>query len=216
MMISFTIIILLAIGLIMAINPGMLIKRGNDITRKRDLDSAKKALEEYVNDNGCYPQPTQICTNGNNGNNCILCGKDLDPKFTYFDGKNICDPKHGTSDYMYQTEAAGLIVASCPKFFRIYSVLESPYHAQEDVWGCKVGGCGVLPYYGYSYLVTSPGAPIENIVSQNWYCYTNDCIQCTPYERCVSQVSDCYGKTLYPYMNACCVANDPNSRNCKP
>ena len=47
-------------GLMVLLNPISLVQKGDNITRKKDLDDAKKALEQYMDDTGCYPQPTQI------------------------------------------------------------------------------------------------------------------------------------------------------------
>lgn len=202
-------------GLILLINPITIINRGNDVARKKDLDDAKKMLEEYMADTGCYPQPTQICINGSNTSPCNICTKQQSAQFSYF-AKDICDPKQGGSlHYLYKTETVlvpgiGYEVTACPKWFYLFSVLDSAYIAADDPWGCKKGGCGVSPSYGYSYVVTSPGAPTDAIASVNWYCYLSQfdrCVQCTPYENCTSQGNACYGKDLYPVRSSCCSAN---------
>jgi len=176
------ILIILSTGVVILINPISIINKGTDTARKKDLDDAKKMLEQYMNDTGCYPKPTQVCIDGNNtSGTCHICTKEQSPSFSYFT-KDICDPRHGIADYLYQTETipgykppGGVwippAVSACPKWFRIYSVLDSVYSAAEDIWGCKKGGCGVSPYYGYSYLVTSPGAPSETIFAGDWGCY---------------------------------------------
>ncbi len=214
LLIVVSVLTVMFIGLIAAINPMAMINRAYDGARKKDLDDAKKMLEQYMADTGCYPQPTQVCIEGNNNSDCSLCTKKQSTKFSYFT-KDLCDPKTPSTEYMYQPETVlnpgiGYEVPSCPLWFRIYSVLDSAYNAQEDVWGCKKGGCGVSPSYGYSYLVTSPGAPLDNIVSNNWYCYLsqfNRCAQCTPYENCTTLGNACYGKTLYPIRSTCCSEN---------
>lgn len=213
MLVTVAVIAALAFGVLVLINPMSIIYRGNDTTRKKNLDDARKMLEEYIADTGCYPQPTQVCKEGNNLNNCHICTKQQPGQFSYFT-RDICDPKSTQLSYMYQVEKNGAAPAACPKWFRIFSVLESAYNPDEDVWGCKKGGCGVFPQYGYSYLVTSPGAPTDQIASSNWYCYTTDCIQCTPYENCISPSNDCYGKELYPLRQTCCNAHNPSSPFC--
>lgn len=221
LLIVVAIFIVLFSGMMLLINPLTIINRGNDVARKKDLDDAKKMLEQYINDTGCYPQPTQLCMEGNNAINCHICTKAKSPRFTYFT-KDICDPRHGgTIDYLYQTEGAwvnkvGYVVSACPKWFKIFSVLDSKYNAAEDIWGCKKGGCGVNPTYGYSYLVTSPGAPTDNVASSNWYCYLgqfNRCVQCSPYENCILPTNDCYGKDLYPIRQNCCTDHSLNPCN---
>jgi len=217
-LITLTILIVLFTGLIVLINPLAIIQSGNDITRKKDLDDAKKMLEQYINDTGCYPQPTQVCMEGNNSSPCHICTKGQSPKFAYFT-KDICDPRSGSLNYLYQVNTTfvykvGNVVGQCPKWFRIFSVLDSVYSAASDVWGCKKGGCGVSPQYGYSYLVTSPGAPTDDIATTNWYCYTTDCTQCSPYENCMSPENDCHNKMLYPNRSVCCADHDRKSPYC--
>jgi len=215
--ISISILIVLLAGVLFLLNPMMYIYRANDITRKKNLDDTKKMLEEYVADTGCYPQPTQICLEGTNKTNCHICNKGQKPSFSYLT-KDVCDPKASSAQYLYQVEMNGNVVASCPKWFRMYSVLEAPYNAQEDIWGCKVGGCGVAPQYGYSYLVTSPGAPLDNIAPNNWYCFDTDCHQCGTYEDCSVGLCARYAP-YYPSSGTCCNAHIPSSgpktENCR-
>jgi len=213
-----SIITVLSAGVIVLTNPLAIINKGNDTARKKDLDDAKKMLEQYMNDTGCYPQPTQVCLEGTNVSPCHICTKQQTAQFNYFE-KDICDPKNGSMQYLYQTETAfvykvGYVVKSCPTWFKLFSILDSTYNASEDIWGCKAGGCGVAPSYGYSYLVTSPNAPTDQIASSNWYCYTNDCIQCSPYENCTLPSNDCYGRELYPSRTSCCTQHDPSSPYC--
>ena len=214
MLVTVAVIAALAIGVLILINPLSIINRGNDASRKKNLDDAKKALEEYMADTGCYPQPTQICTEGTNINNCHICTKQKADQFSYFK-KDMCDPKAEQLPYMYRVEKYGGAPAVCPKWFHIYSVLESAYNAAEDLWGCKKGGCGVPPQYGYSYLVTSPGAPVDNMTATNWFCFVqNDCTNCGVYENCSSPSNECYEQLLYPSKTLCCNSNDPNSPYC--
>lgn len=217
LLIVISIIAVLFAGLIILINPITIINRGNDVARKKDLDDAKKKLEEYMADTGCYPQPTQICMNGSNTTPCNICTKQQTDSFSYFT-KDICDPKKGSLPYLYQAETTlvqGLPVAStCPKWFRLFSILDSAYIAADDPWGCKKGGCGVSPSYGYSYMVTSPGAPVDGVKTDNWYCFSNTnskCRNCSFYENCMSSVNPCYGKPLYPSCRSCCEDGHPES-----
>lgn len=225
-LVTLTVLVVLFAGLIVLINPAAILQRGFDITRKKDLDDAKKMMEEYMADTGCYPQPTQVCTEGNNNGNCHICTRGQSPKFSYF-SKDICDPKHGASpDYLYQPESVfvgkvGVILAhtavtSCPKWFRLLSVIDSPYNKADDLWNCGKGGCGAAPQYGYSYVVTSPGAPIDNVSSPSWFCYLrngefgqskNDCVNCTPYDNCTAKDNPCFGRKDYPLRQTCCTEN---------
>lgn len=220
LLIIIPLLIILATGVLVLIRPMSLIQNGNDTARKKDLDDAKKMLEEYYNDTGCYPQPTQVCTEGYNGSPCHICTKNQSPKFSYFT-RDICDPKEGSLPYLYQTEKnfvykVGNVVVACPRWFKIFSVLDSAYNAADDIWGCKEGGCGDVEagVLGYRYLVTSPGSFDDKIATDNWYCFTDDCVQCTPYENCTLDTNACYQKQLYPTRLACCTDHDPNSPNC--
>lgn len=225
-LVVFTIFTMLSVVIIFVIKPISIVNRAIDIGRKRDLDDAKKILEQYLSDTGCYPQPTQICMEGTNTSPCHICTKAQHPFFSYFT-RELCDPRHGTSDYLYQTDTylipkVGYFTSSCPKWFHIFTVLDSvsinddSYDPAQDIWGCKKGGCGVNPLYGYDYLVTSPGGPSDSVATSNWYCYLSQygrCVQCTPYENCVSSGNDCYGKMLYPMRQTCCTANRLSSCN---
>lgn len=227
-LITVTVITVLFAGVIALINPVRIIEKGNNTARKKDLDDAKKMLEEYMTDTGCYPQPTQICTEGTNTNGCHICTRGQSAPFSYF-AKDICDPRHGGApDYQYEIEtvlqpkdvAHGIpvsswIPATCPKWFRIYSILDGPYNADEDIWGCKKNGCGISPLRGYGYMVMSPGAPSTGYATSNWYCYANgDCTQCTPYENCITPGGECYGQELYAARTTCCALHDRSSPYC--
>jgi len=221
-LITLTVAVALFTGLLVLINPMSYIHKGNDVARKKDLDEARKNLEQYINDTGCYPLPTQVCWDGSNTTPCHICTKKQANKFSYFT-KDICDPKSGSYDYLYQTDSTFVLIGkvgyymanACPKWFRIYSVLDSPYNAAEDTWGCGNGGCGIAPLYGYSYLVTSSGASTDQINSNLWYCFTNnDCTNCGNRDSCMSPSNECYGLTLYPRKDLCCKAHDPKSPYC--
>jgi len=217
LLIVVSLLAVLATSAIVLINPISIINRGNDTARRKDLDDAKKMLEQYMTDTGCYPQPTQVCMNGTNTTPCTICTKKQATKFSYFT-KDICDPKSASAQYLYQTQKSGALVSACPTWFRIYSVLESAYNAQEDMWGCKTGGCGDVSTsrYGYSYLVGSPGAPNDTVSTSNWFCFTNnDCDNCTPYESCIAISSPCYEKSLYANKDTCCIEHNPRSQNCR-
>jgi prepilin-type N-terminal cleavage/methylation domain-containing protein len=53
--------LMIVVALILLIAAGFLtnwqnqVERGRDATKKRDLANLQRALEEYANDNGCYP-----------------------------------------------------------------------------------------------------------------------------------------------------------------
>jgi len=217
LLITFSLVTLLAVAVIIFINPISLINRANDTLRKKDLDDAKKILEQYLTDTGCYPLPTQICAQNTSKGNCNFCANGTSPQFSYFT-KNICDPKHGTSDYLYEVSSKSIkgvtSVATCPQWFRIFSVLDSSYDYATDIWKCGEGGCGISPSYGYDYLVTSPGISVTSS-TLDWYCYTDDCVNCGTLDNCITTENDCSRKTLYATKNICCTQHDPLSSFCR-
>jgi len=210
-MIVLTLVSVLSVFLLVVINPWTLINRGFNANRKKDLDDAKKMLEQYINDTGCYPLPTQVCFEGTNTNPCHLCTKKQTTPFPYFT-RDICEPREGNLDYLYEVDTSfekiiGNVVTTCPKWFKIFAIQEGAYNAAEDIWGCYAGGCGVYPLYGYRYLVNSPGAKMDTVATTGWYCHLEDinkCVACTPYSNCTNPNNSCYGKELYPLRQTCC------------
>lgn len=129
---------ILIIAAIWAWKPQLL--KGRDAKRKGDLDLIRNALEQYHNDNDCYPTTLPMC-NTNNG-----LGNYLD--------RIPCEPS-GLS-YSYYSEEG----MACPQWYWIFTRLEN---SKDDIIasvGCQ-GGCG--PTIGstfYSYYVSSPNAPL--------------------------------------------------------
>jgi len=105
--------------------------KGNDARRKADLKRISLAVEEYEKDNNCYPLPSLLTCDP---------GQGLNP---YLD-KIPCDPGTDTT-YFYEHEDS-----ECPKWYRIYAVLENENDPdfEENI--------GPLGSYNYSY--ESPNA----------------------------------------------------------
>lgn len=54
-LIGFSILVILVVVLTTTLNPIVMMNRGRDATRKKDLNKIKIAFEEYYSDKGTYP-----------------------------------------------------------------------------------------------------------------------------------------------------------------
>lgn len=130
------------IGLLFALSYVSVIgqmKKARDGERKMDLDVMKKALEEYYDSVGCFPDS-------------LICGQDL-----IFGEENImknipCDPSSGQS-YRYVTDEN-----ECKNQFQIYTKLEVPSDNSIETSGCLFG-CG--PDCAYNYGVSSTNISLD-------------------------------------------------------
>jgi len=109
------------------------IAKGRDARRKSDLAKIQKALEDYMNDNGCYPDS-------------LSCGVDFKPYFSAIP----CDPINNSYfNYFYSYDED----ESCKSWYKIYTRLEYTKDPIIEKVGCK-DGCG--PSGNYNYWVSSP------------------------------------------------------------
>ncbi len=207
------IITVLAIAVIIVLNPFQTYNRSVDTQKKADMSKFQKALEEYYNDNGCYPIPTKICfTGGKNGNlagkiSCIMCGTEkTSPKFAPYLDPLPCDPNYPAKNYLYNVDNT-----VCPKLYRLYANLNIDNDPDSISEGCGNGGCGVAPQYGYDYGVTSPGEAVNATIT--FVCYTNNtgtCDTCGTYSSC-EQNPIC--TDIYESGTLCCKGH-PGSLGC--
>lgn len=119
---------ILAVAVFVLMDPFSQIKKANDAKRKKDLDTLKKAFEDYYNDKGCYPKPEEVCYPGTIRNVCeggstytrkvrskicFICGKEEKPiqfdNFKPYLDNLPCDPEHPRKKYVYEVE-----VKNCP------------------------------------------------------------------------------------------------------
>ncbi|HCR36396.1 hypothetical protein A2130_04225 [Candidatus Woesebacteria bacterium GWC2_33_12] len=101
-----------------------------DAVRKTHIDTMKKAIDEYYQDSGCYPQTIPTCKNSLILGDLVI--KDNLP----------CDPKLKLS-YTYVPE-----VSECPKWFQLYANLEYTSDSIIDRVGCR-NGCGPICQFNY-------------------------------------------------------------------
>ena len=105
LLIVIAVIGVLAVGLIMALDPVTQLQKANDTKRKSDLSQIQKALEIYYNDNGKYP--LFVATNGqfsdiryvikNLDNNPVNWGDPWQPYMSIMPK----DPSSPSRDYAY-------------------------------------------------------------------------------------------------------------------
>ncbi len=154
-LIVLSVIILVAIALLVLLNPKKQIEKSWDGKRKGELSTLKKTLEDYYNDKKCYPKPTEVCYKDYEGLNCPICGKQTPDALLSYVSELPCDPQDPNKDYLYQVDNS-----SCPNWFRIYSKLSNLNDVIIEEVGCKYG-CGPAPLYAYSYGVSSPNVGLE-------------------------------------------------------
>jgi len=113
--------------------------RARDGRRKADLANLQRILEDYANDNLCYPDTLE-------------CKDDLSPYL-----KEIyCDPLNsGLNIYYYSVSAE----ADCKKWYKIFTNLEYDKDPIIEKVGCTPEICGP-----FNYLVASPN--VEELVVQ--------------------------------------------------
>jgi prepilin-type N-terminal cleavage/methylation domain-containing protein len=111
LMIGITILVILMTIMVMTLNPGGILDKGNDARRKKDLERIKIAFEEYYNDKGCYP-PAELIMQLMDSTNCNS-QTIFDPWLKPWP----CDPE-GVPYYLSGDETA-----SCSKWFKVLTNL---------------------------------------------------------------------------------------------
>jgi len=129
--------------------------RARDAKRKADLNKIQNALEDYLNDTGCYPEPEEIATESK------ICGQSFLPYLSALP----CDPVNNDfHNYFYsydQTEA-------CKSWYKIYTKLENA----EDPIITKVGcgdGCGPSGNYNYWVASTNMNQVAQIHPAEDWW-----------------------------------------------
>ena len=127
---AFTLVEILAILSIMGILlifsflaiPKQIIK-ARDAVRKNHIRRVASALEEYQEDNNCYPISLPLCTNSLKSGDLILINE------------LPCDPSTDFS-YVYVAESG-----ECPSWFQLYGILENKNDPIIEKVDCQ-NGCG--------------------------------------------------------------------------
>lgn len=205
MLIVVGIMSVVVVGVILLMNPQKMVNGAVDSKKKSELSRFKKALEEYYNDKGCYPKPSQLCypgvDNGSpvSGTVCYMCGSEPNsPQLTGYLDKLPCDPQHPDKKYQYQVNDA----SNCPKWFKIFTDLNIPDDSDSIKVGCGNGGCGGTSKYGYDYGEGSLNIVLP--VSHNYVChtYSNTCDVCGKTVAACEQQSTC--NEIYGNLSLCC------------
>jgi len=198
---------LLITGVLALVDPMTQFKKARDSKRKSDLNKLRTILEDFYNDHGCYPLPTEICYDAATDDDipCHICGEEADPLPNF---SLPCNSSHPEEDYLYDVQDV-----SCPQWYRIYTSLQ--WENDEDIIevGCGFDGCGPAPDYGYNYGVTNPGSSLER--NLYLYCYdpADTCGICGSAEICQDSLDRGSCLSIYTSQENCCNAN-PGSGGC--
>lgn len=226
------IISIIAVTVLILLNPWQQIKKANDAKRKNDLAALQKALEDWYNDKGCYPRADEICVPSTIENvcnipsktalskKCRICGTDsTSPNLSPYLNELPCDPQYPNEFYLYQVETPSCTLGAtcatsacpanyCPSWYRIYTDLESissgeGFDQQSEELGCLGGGCG-LPSANVP-TTTPPFGYDYGVSSPNNSLQTSDGFSCVIDNICNACGSPSYYET--------CLTNDNCDKN---
>jgi prepilin-type N-terminal cleavage/methylation domain-containing protein len=158
MLIVMAILTVIALVVILGLNPLGQISKAHDAKRKSDLSTIKKVFEDYYNDKSCYPPPSAVCFDGSgNTSPCTICGAQANsPSFSPYLNQLPCDPTNNTSKkYLYEVDNT-----TCATSFKIYTKLENMTDNSIAETGCQ-NGCGPISSYDNNYGVSSPNTDLE-------------------------------------------------------
>lgn len=177
--------------------------KAKDGIRKADLNELSIILEDFYNNKGCYPRPTEICYNASDDtiNPCYICGEEANPLPNY---KLPCNPDHPNKRYLYEVEEG-----DCPQWYKLYTELAHT----TDSGDCPYGICG--PEGGYDYGLSSQNVNLSTTDrAYGWKKDTNVCASCRsatdPYSNC--NLSDYY--SIHGTQSLCCSENNYQPDNC--
>lgn len=137
-----TIIVILAVLLLIAINPTKQFQKAHDSKRKQELNQLTKTFNEFYNNKSRYPQAPEVCytapeTDGETCS-CLICGKHgSSPNFSPYMSRLPCDPSHPGRDYLYQYQCTQ------GTWFKLYSILSS---STTYSYGVSSENVSVEPY----------------------------------------------------------------------
>jgi len=211
LLIIVSLIAIIATTVIILLNPMQQINKAKDAQRKHGLDVLKKAFEDFYNDKGCYPKPSQVCYNAKSQYapsepiTCNICGNNASsPLFTPYLQKLPCDPESPKKEFLYQVDS--LI---CPQWFRVYSELNIKSDQVIKELGCSAESCGPKPFFGYDFGVASPNTDLEKSRTINCLGKDNTCNGCgTTYDICLQQAGCQKYYKFYSSWSSCCEDNN--------
>ena len=180
-----TIIVVLGIALLLALNPMAQIFKGYDARRRADLAKIKIALEGYYSDHDCYPLfPLKDA----NDRPSYACDSDILKPYL----PNMpCDPNSHKPYTIYLSPPD----ATCPQNFAVYAQIYSFF----DKYANSIEDCS------NTVTVTSSGINFSEI---NFGCSGN--ILCSEHYGCISGTC----QKVSGYEQPACHTNYPCSRNC--
>lgn len=210
LLIIIALIAIVATAFIIFLDPMRQINKARDAQRKSGLDTLKKTFEDFYNDKGCYPKPSEVCYNAQaqyapaEAIACNICGNnDSSPLFTPYLEKLPCDPESPKKEFLYQVDDM-----NCPQWFRVYSELNIKSDQVINELGCSAESCGPKPFFGYDFGVASPNTGLEK--SSVITCFSNDrkCNTCGTYEQCLVSAGCQKYKKFYSSYSGCCEDNN--------
>jgi prepilin-type N-terminal cleavage/methylation domain-containing protein len=202
-MIAFTIIAMLLVASYFVFFKQIF--KAQDGKRKADLHDLTNILEDFYNDTGCYPRPTEICYDAADDSDipCHICGSEADPLPNF---RLPCNPDHPDKKYLYDVEDS-----ECPQWYRVYTELSTP----DNSGPCPYGSCGAEGSFGYDYGVSSPNTNLE--VSGELIGYEpagrGTCSNCGSVEDCERQLNRGNISEIYGSEQECCDSH-PDADGC--
>lgn len=122
LMLVMVVLVILMIIMVGTINPTVLINKGKDARKKKDVGRIKVAFEEYFNDKGCYPTVAMLANLMEKSN----CSSNI---FSPWFSSWPCDPNG--NPYRLAVEEV-----PCPHWFKIFAKLENTKDSDiPDGWG---------------------------------------------------------------------------------
>lgn len=111
LLVVFTILTILTISMVLAIDPVALMNRGKDAKMKKDLSRIRVAFEEYYSDKECFPDQAMV--------DILMIKSNCDkPVFAPWLPNWICDP--GENPYKIVVDQA-----ACPKWYKALTNLRN-------------------------------------------------------------------------------------------
>lgn len=171
LLIVVTIIVVLGIAILLAINPMSQIFKGYDARRKADLNQIKIALENYYADHECYPQFPSV---DSSGRPTYTCGSDFLKPYL---ASMPCDP-NSKSPYVIYLNPSN---TTCPQQFAVYAQIYAFFDKNANS----------IPYCPKTIAASSPGLTLGQLsvgcseveICPNYYgCVNNSCQWISAYE----------------------------------